>query len=189
MVRFRFGNMRFSVSWRKIASVLAAMFLGGSLLLCAQTVSDRQSDQIQNPGVSKQELNRIELFEDSLLTPWNCYTTFARLIGDYHFCRSLSENAPVSVTNLPFASARFRVFDPTGFPEQVVSGLIAEPYQHHAYVYRLIVGEDVNTRELVFYNAIGEELYRQAEEGEDMLDQLQAGILSRSPKTGQVAKM
>jgi len=179
MLRFRFENMCFSAFCRKTAFVLAAMFLGGSLWLRAQTVSDR-SDQIQNSRVSNQELNRIEIYEGSLLTPWSCYTTFERLIGDYHFCRSLSENAPVTVTNFPFSSARFRVFDPTGFPEQVVSGLIAEPYQHHTYVYRLIVGEDVHTRELVFYNAIGEELYRQAEKGGDTLDQLKADI-SKAP--------
>ena len=100
-----------------------------------------------------------------LLNSVNHFRSLNRIVNDFHFWQSLDLIiAPPAANYIFYGGQRdvLRVFDPTGFPARIVSGLVPESYRDMAYVYRITICEDPYTRERVIYNANGLEIWRQA---------------------------
>ena len=107
---------------------------------------------------------RTDAIEHLLSNPMLSYASLDRLVRDYQLWQNFGVAISPPGTNTAFYIQRgkFRVFDPTGFPTQVLSGLIPEIYREAGIVYRVTIGEDPETRDRVLYNAYGEEIWRQA---------------------------
>ena len=103
--------------------------------------------------------------ERSLLNSFNHFPSLDRVVTDFHFWQSIDLIIAPPAANYVFYGGQrdaLRVFDPTGFPARIVSGLVPESYRDMAYVYRITICEDPHTRERVIYNANGLEIWRQA---------------------------
>ena len=118
---------------------------------------------LPNPGIDVDRL--AQAFERGLMTRWHSYCPTAdSLVRDFHFWqRFLLPIAPPAAGSVFYAQrSSLRVFDPAGFPPEMVAGLEPESYHDIVYVYRVTVCEDPTTRERVFYNASSNEVWRQA---------------------------
>ena len=99
----------------------------------ASTVID--AEFLGNPavrGISDADvIQRAEIIERCLSGPFNKYASLNRLIGDFQFWqRFMLPIAPPAADQIFYAQHdKFRVFDPTGFPVQVLSGLVPESYR------------------------------------------------------------
>ena len=108
---------------------------------------------LRNPDADVTQM--AEAIENNLLSAWFSYGSLDRVIQDFEFWQRFELTfAPPEASLVLFAQrARLRIFDPTGFPVQVLSGLIPETNQYAVTVYRIVVCEDPVTRDRVLYNA------------------------------------
>ena len=106
---------------------------------------------------------RAEAMTHGLTNSFRAFYSLDRLVRDFQFWQNLGVAIAPPSTNAFFIHRNdFHVFDPTGFPAQVLSGLIPETYRGGmATVYRVFVGEDPYTRYRVIFNASGQLLWAQ----------------------------
>ena len=106
---------------------------------------------------------RAEAMTHGLTNSFRAFYSLDRLVRDFQLWQNLGVAIAPPSTNAFFIHRNdFHVFDPTGFPVQVLSGLIPETYRGGmATVYRVFVGEDPYTRDRVIYNAEGQALWYQ----------------------------
>ena len=116
----------------------------------------------QNRDVRIKMLDNIIRLD--LLMPFVRYNSLDRMLRDFQFSQRMDlPIAPPQAGYVFYAHHdTLRVFDPTGFPDRVLSGLVPETYRNVTVVYRVTVVEDPQTRERVLFNASGVEIWRQA---------------------------
>lgn len=124
------------------------------------------ADSLVNPvvrGISDADaMQRADIIERCFSSPFNKYASLNRLIEDFQFWQRFMLPFSSQTTEAIYAQhGKFRVFDPTGFPMQVLSGLVPETYRDAVDVYRVTVCEDPVSRERVLYNLFGDEIWRQ----------------------------